>query len=1056
MIVYGDGLGFVPVPEGDGLAELGENVDAFSVGYVDDLTGEGSGTVQSGGDRSIFVTLRDNDLNGFRFIDKGPGYLIAAACAESKKVALIDATGFRRLALESVSYTLSGKIRAMQASADYIFVMVENDTPFLRRLYVLENASGLDIVAQFDVDGLEQAYWVAVNEEAGVFAYPTSVGRIEIRRTVAPFGVVDSVQGIGRSAVAKWFKFPSVERNASPAVTHMLYDGDNVPDTLWTVTTGMFDQNAALAVPGDRGFTQHDNTIYLFGGTAPLSVGYREVFVPVDEVGFTLSAWLGGFGAQDDNALVEAEWRDDDDNILQTDALPTVSAADRGDLTGFLFKEIAGIIPAGATKVRVVITMTRLVGANNDGYVDGLFLTMESYEIGNPEEHYLYTLADGGAEASVSQYRVYESSAETHEDFIAFGQVHFDDAQNPVRLDDRGCSVVTKGAVTPREPITPVFRGAYQIANGFWATLWGYTNDNQFIVEQERRASGLTRNRLIGGSAEQQLLLPTLFAAGDIQEAFVVYTEGEELKWELQPQSGGGIAVTDYSLLLTEEQINTFDAFIVRQVYPGFLQYAAQDPLTVRKILSTNLGRLTLNNAGLQFDGQTQVRHTVEPNNDIPYQSAWYGRDLACRMEGGVLQAHANTGRASRILAPELGPELARGNVFSLYDFDIELSPEHKIPDADADAQEHGDIIGMSGDGLYKVLGAFEYSGADVFGGRLQFFRDDVFTTVIDPPWPVQSFMEFGKVCEINAAGTLLFATGNGDVPGIAIFNIDEDGDISYWKTITWAEFDNTVIGEKANYLRLSDDGQYLFLTNRGSSVPGVVNVLFSSDDWETFEVKQVFSRSDAAGADSFAFLDVSRDGQAIIVGAPAEDAFYIYRTDDDWDSFTEFKPTRPADIGTGINFAAYVSISSDGFRALAGTPEASVDYGSGAQAQVGAVDVYLYDNETPAYDYEARVTPPEFAVNAGIGAFASFNHAGDRLGYKSGSALSYKYYLFGLNADEMTYIGEVDDAAFFTVAFNFRWVFDSDILIVSNRDADGTLVNDIGAYKTVTFAEEP
>jgi len=1066
--VFGSGVGLVPEVFGEGLAELGENVDAFGVGLVSNLVGEGFGTVQSGGERTIFVAIRDNDLNGFRFIAPGPGYLVAGAAEDSQKVVLINPTGFRTLTLESRSEMLSGKIRAMESSASHIFVMVENDNPAIRRLYVLGNVSGLPVVAEFDVDGLEQAYWIAVNEAAGVFAYPVGVGRIEIRRTTAPFDIVSSITGIGRSAVAKWFRFPSVQRNASPAVTHMLYDGDNVPDTLWTVTTGIFDQNANQAAPGDRGFTQHDNTIYLFGGTAPLSVGYREVPVPVDEVGFTLSAWLGGFQTQDDNALVEAEWRDDDDNILQTDALPTVSAADRSNLTGFLYKEISGIIPAGATKVRVVITMTRVSGTNNDGYTDGVFLSMESYEVNNPAYYYLYTLADDGAEASVSEYKIYEASAETREDFKALGNVHFDDAQNPVRIDDRGCSVVTRGSVTPIQPVAPVFRGAYQISNGFWATLWGYVNSNPFIVEQERRETGLTRNRIVDGTVEQQALLPTLFASGDINEAFVIYTRGEEIKWELQPQSGGGIAVTDYSIELTEEQVNTFDAFVVRQVYPGFLQYAAMDPLTVRKIASTNLGRLTLNNAGLQFDGQTQVRHTVEYNDDIPYQSAWYGRALACRIEGGAVQAHAEAGRASRILAPELGPELARGNLFQLYDFDVEIKQPIQPPEAQAQAGENlGRLVSAASQGRVLSASAEKWDdGVYTSVGRVAVWRNEngiqYFLGFIEPPpdWVRSSNMVFGRFNELNQAGDKIFITGKSG-PGVAIFNISDSGVITYWKTLVFAEYTAIPDGQKGNEARISPDGNTLIMACGGFSTgtePSHAFVLQTTDDWNTFTLLHDIVKPGTPTNNPMNTMDVSRDFTTFCASCWVLNEVYVFRSFDNWQTFTTYTLTNPAYYPFGVASGDFLgnplAVNYDGYRLFIGAPFGDADYGSGPVVSAGSVELYQFNHEIDDYEYLGPLTPPvTLAPNDAFGSvFASYG--GNRISVFANGLL--KRYLYGINENEITLIHSADSIFLPAASGSTRFFDNKDTAVIGGQLADNGAKTGAGAIGIVNYSEEP
>lgn len=208
--------GFAPEPVGDILAELGEFNPGSMAGLVPEPQGSMSGTVASNGDRTPFVAIQEPALAGFKYITKGPGYLIAGAGEDSQKVVLIDATGFRSLRIESESVKLDGKIRALDSSADYIFAYVVDDAVSIRRLYVLQNQSGLAIEYIFDLDYDEISAWTKVNEDAGLVAYPVGVGRIEFRRITAPFEVLSSVQGIGRSAVAHWFNFPAVKRPDIP------------------------------------------------------------------------------------------------------------------------------------------------------------------------------------------------------------------------------------------------------------------------------------------------------------------------------------------------------------------------------------------------------------------------------------------------------------------------------------------------------------------------------------------------------------------------------------------------------------------------------------------------------------------------------------------------------------------------------------------------------------------------------------------------------------------------------------------------------------------------
>lgn len=685
------------------------------------------------------------------------------------------------------------------------------------------------------------------------------------------------------------------------------------------------------------------------------------------------------------------------------------------------------------------------------------------------EKFYLYVVADDGAEASVAEFKRTSTDLGVKETFRSHGHVSFEDAQAPVRLDDGGCSVVTKGSVTPRQPIIPVFRGAYKIANNYWATLWGYTNNNAFIVEQPRRELGYTRNRIVGGSAEQQALLPTLFSSGDI-DAFVLYTAGEEVKWELQSQSGGGVAVTDYSILLTEEQVNTFDAFIVRPVYPGFLQYTADDPLTVQKIANTDLGKLTLNNAGLQFDGQTQVRHTVEYNDDIPYQSAWYGRDLACRIEGGAVQAHADAGRASRILAPELGPELARGNLFSLYDFDIDTTVPIQPPEVDVQASERlGRMVSVSADGGV-FSGSAEHWGDGTYTsvGRVGVWSNDTenniqrFLGFIEPPpdWTRSNDMFFGRFNEISPDGTLIFIASKIGL-GVAIFTISETGVVDYWKTLTFAEYTALPDGEKGNEARISRDGNTLIMACGGfnvGTVPSHTFILQTTDGWNTFELVQDIVKPGTPSNAPMSTMDLSRDNKVLCLSCWFINEVYVFRTDDNWASYSTYllpnPPYYPQGTASGDFLGNPLAVNYDGYRLFIGAPFGSPDYGAGAVSEAGSVELYQYNNETDAYEYLGYLEPPHtLAPNSFFGNTRA-NFGGNRLSVGASGLL--KQYLYGINDDEISLIADIDSIFYPEGRGVGRFYDTEDTMVAGGQFVDNGAVVDAGALGLVTFAEEP
>ena len=91
----------------------------------------------------------------------------------------------------------------------------------------------------------------------------------------------------------------------------------------------------------------------------------------------TLVGYLGGFSSQEDHADLQVEFLDAAEQPLSSLALPGVSAADRGFVTGLLKRSAKAAVPVGARSARVVLTMTRTAGSYNDGYADALSLVLE-------------------------------------------------------------------------------------------------------------------------------------------------------------------------------------------------------------------------------------------------------------------------------------------------------------------------------------------------------------------------------------------------------------------------------------------------------------------------------------------------------------------------------------------------------------------------------------------------------------------------------------------------------------------------------------------------------
>ena len=120
---------------------------------------------------------------------------------------------------------------------------------------------------------------------------------------------------------------------------------------------------------------------FFAGGNSAVSVGVQDVdlspladSIDADNVTFDLSADLGGYLTQGDNAELEADFLDQSTHLLSQVFLGPVTAADRSNLTGLLHRDATGQVPAQTRTVELFLTMTRASAASsqNDGYADNI------------------------------------------------------------------------------------------------------------------------------------------------------------------------------------------------------------------------------------------------------------------------------------------------------------------------------------------------------------------------------------------------------------------------------------------------------------------------------------------------------------------------------------------------------------------------------------------------------------------------------------------------------------------------------------------------------------
>lgn len=90
-------------------------------------------------------------------------------------------------------------------------------------------------------------------------------------------------------------------------------------------------------------------------------------------VQFNLSAWIGGWSSQDDNARVSVSFFDQTNQMVgNRTTIGPVLAADRGSQSSLLFRQATGFVPIGTRSFTVFVSLTRLNPTSNDGSVDNI------------------------------------------------------------------------------------------------------------------------------------------------------------------------------------------------------------------------------------------------------------------------------------------------------------------------------------------------------------------------------------------------------------------------------------------------------------------------------------------------------------------------------------------------------------------------------------------------------------------------------------------------------------------------------------------------------------
>lgn len=130
--------------------------------------------------------------------------------------------------------------------------------------------------------------------------------------------------------------------------------------------------------PADRGknFFSGGPDSALSWAVQTVDVSAAAAVVDGGTVAYALSGYIGGYGDQEDNVTVTAQFLGAAGGALARVAIGPVLALDRRGVTGLVERHTSGRVPPGTRAIRVQIVSRRLGGTYNDGECDNLSLIL--------------------------------------------------------------------------------------------------------------------------------------------------------------------------------------------------------------------------------------------------------------------------------------------------------------------------------------------------------------------------------------------------------------------------------------------------------------------------------------------------------------------------------------------------------------------------------------------------------------------------------------------------------------------------------------------------------
>jgi hypothetical protein len=209
-----------------------------------------------------------------------------------------------------------------------------------------------------------------------IAAVVVAAGSVATARAAVPSGNLvvngDAEGGTGSTDSATTAPVPIPDWTTTTNFTEHTYDpagSQNFPDA-----------NASAAIDGGSQFfaggpsNGSGNAVE----TATQDVNVSTAASEIDRGGVVaaLSADLGGFASQDDQAKVTATFLGADAQQSGAITIGPVTAADRADTTKLLARTGSAMVPRGTRVIRVVMTATKFAGAYNDAYLDNISLSL--------------------------------------------------------------------------------------------------------------------------------------------------------------------------------------------------------------------------------------------------------------------------------------------------------------------------------------------------------------------------------------------------------------------------------------------------------------------------------------------------------------------------------------------------------------------------------------------------------------------------------------------------------------------------------------------------------